>query len=103
MENCKKFLLLPVVAKSSVLNVGESLDLSLKTLPCTGLVLCKNQYFFLLFRIVATFIEIDCLFLCYFLQYYEVLLSSLLDSCYHYLVFMDPVNGYSKVKLKFEI
>ena len=32
--------------------------------------------------------------LCNFLQYNEVLLSSLLDGCYHYLVFMDPVNGY---------
>ena len=38
-------------------------------------------------------------FLCYFLQYDEVLLISLLDGCYHYLVFMDPVNGYSKSKL----
>ena len=37
-------------------------------------------------------------FLCYFLQYDEVLLISLLDGCYHYLVFMNPVNG-SKSKL----
>ena len=28
-----------------------------------------------------------------------LILSSLLDDCYHYLVFMDPVNGYSKSKL----
>ena len=34
-----------------------------------------------------------------FLPYDEVLLSSLLGVCYHYLVFMDPVNGYSKSKL----
>ena len=38
-------------------------------------------------------------FLRYFLQYDEVLLRSLLDGCYDYLVFMDPVNGYSKPKL----
>ena len=38
-------------------------------------------------------------FLGYFLQYDKVLLRSLLDGCYHYLVFMDLVNGYSKPKL----
>ena len=38
-------------------------------------------------------------FLCYFLQYDKVLLRSLLDGCYHYPVFTDPVNGYSKPKL----
>ena len=26
-------------------------------------------------------------------------MSSLLDGCYQYLVFIDPVNGYSKLKL----
>ena len=39
------------------------------------------------------------LFFCYFLQYDEVLLSSFLSGSYHYLVFMDPVHGYSKSKL----
>ena len=36
---------------------------------------------------------------CYFFQYDEVFLISLLDGCYHYLVFMDPVNGCWKSKL----
>ena len=36
--------------------------------------------------------------LCYFLHYDKVFLSSLLDF-YHYLAFMDPINGYSKSKL----
>ena len=67
---------LPVVAKSSILNVAEFLDPSLKTLPCTepSLASCENQYF-LLFRNVPTFI---------FLQYDEVFLISLLDGCYYY-------------------
>ena len=55
------------------------------------MVLCENQSL-LLFQNVATFIESHCVFLCYFLQYDEVLLICLLDDCYHYLVFMDPVN-----------
>ena len=44
-------LLLPIVAKSSILNVAEFLDPSLKTLPCTKTspVSCDNQCFFLLF------------------------------------------------------
>ena len=35
----------------------------------------------------------------FFLWYDEILLSSLLGDCYHYLVFMDLVNGYSKPNL----
>ena len=93
------FLPLPIVAKSSILNVAEFLDPPMKTSPCkkTSPVSCKNQSFFLLFQNVATFIESHC-FLFYFLQYDELILSSLLDGCYHYIVFMDPVNGYSKSK-----
>ena len=94
------FLPLPI-AKSSILNVAEVLDSSLKTSPCTKTtpVSCENQSFFLLFRNVVTFIKSHFVFLCYFLQYDEVFLSSLLDGCYHNIVFMDPVNGYSKSKL----
>ena len=75
------------VAKSSILSMAEFLDLSLKMLPCmkTSPVSCENQSFFLLFQNVASFIKSHCLFLCYFLQYDEVLLISLLDGCYHYL------------------
>ena len=92
------FLPLPVVAKSSLLNVAEFLDSSLKTSPCTKTspVLCENQSFFLLFRNLVTFIKIHFVILYYFLLYLEVLLSNLFDVCYHYLVFMDPVNGCSK-------
>ena len=89
-----KFLPLPVVAKSSILNVAEFLDLPLGTSPYTKTspVSCENQSFFLLFWNVVTFIESHCIFLCFFLQYYEV-------GCYHYFVFMDSVNDFSKSKL----
>ena len=92
---------LSIVAKSSILNVAEFIDPFLKTLPCTktSLVSCKNQSFFLLFWNVATFIKSHCVFLCYFLQYDEVILISLLDGCYHDLVVFNPVNGCSKLKL----
>ena len=68
---------LPIVAKSSILNVAEFLDPSLKTLPCTKTspVSCENQSFFLS-RNVANYIESHCVFLCYFLQYDEVFLSA---------------------------
>ena len=65
----------------------------------TSLVSCENQSFFLLFGNVFIFIKSHFVFLCYFLPYDGVLLSSLLDVCYDYLVFMDPDNGYSKAKL----
>ena len=86
--------------KLNILNVAEFLDPSLKTLPCTKTspVLCEKKSFFL-FRNVANFIESHCVFLSYFLQYDEVFFIDFLDSCYHYLVFMDPVNGCSKSKL----
>ena len=73
---------------SSILNVVEFLDPPLKTSPCTknSAASCENQSFLLLFRNVATFIEYRCVFLYYFLQYYEVFLISLLDVCYHYIL-----------------
>ena len=93
-EALYNFLPLPIHGNRSILNVAEFPDLSLKTLPCmeTSTVLCENLSFFLLFQNVVTFIKS----LYYFLPYDEVLLCSLIDICYHYLVFMDPVNGYSK-------
>ena len=47
------------VAKSSILNVAEFLDLSLKTLPCTkaSQVSYENQSFFSSFPNVAIFIK----------------------------------------------
>ena len=55
---------LPIVAKSSILNVAEFLDPTLKTLSCTKTspVLCENQPFFLLFQHVVTFIKSLLLF-----------------------------------------
>ena len=87
-----KFLPLPIVAKNSILNVAEFLDPPLKTSPRmkTSLVSCETSLFFL-FRNVATFVESHVFLYCF-------LLSSLLDDCCHYLVFTDPVNGYSKSK-----
>ena len=92
---------LPIVTKSSILNIAEFLDSSLKTLPRTKttLVLCEFQSFLLLFQNAATFIKSHQVFLCYFLQNNEVLLISFSDGCYHYLVFMVPVNDCSKSKL----
>ena len=49
--------------------------------------------FFLLFQNVSIFYDAVATL------YDEVFLSSLLDGCYHCLVFMDPVNGYSKSEL----
>ena len=74
------------------LKCGRVLDLSLKTSAYTETspVSCENQSFFLLFRNMVAFIKS----LYYFLLYDEVLFCSLLDICYHCLVFMDPVNGY---------
>ena len=74
----------------------QSLDLSLKTLPCmeTSPISCEIYSFFL-FRNVATFIKS----LYYFVSHDEVILCSLLDICYHYLVFMDSFSGHSKSKL----
>ena len=93
-------LLLPIVAKSSILNIAEFLDSSLRTLLCTKTspVLCEFQSFLLLFRNAANFIESHQVFLCYFLQHDEVFLISLLDGCYHYLVLMVLVNDCSKSK-----
>ena len=96
-----KFLRLTIVAKRSILNVVEILNSSLKTSPCTktSSILCEKQSF-LLFRNVATFIEINFVLLFYFLQYDEVLLSSLLDDCYQYIVFIDRSSQWLfKVKI----
>ena len=106
-ETCKHYCLLVVnptitnCCKELHLKYPEFLDLFLKTLPCikASPVLYENQSFLLLVCNVATFIEGHCVFVCYFLQYDEVLLICLLDGCYHYLVFMDLVNGCSKSKL----
>ena len=82
--------------QSSILNVAEFLDQSLEASPCrkTSSVSCKNQPFFLQFRNAATFIENNCVFLCYFLRYDKAFLISLLDGCDH-TVLMDPANGCS--------
>ena len=89
---------LPIVAKSSILNVTEFLDPSLKTSPCTktSSVSYVNQYFLSLFRNFANFIESQFVFLCYFSQYYEVFFISLLDSCYYYQITCKEVNFIKK-------
>ena len=82
---------LPIVAKTSILNMVEFLGLFLKTSPCMKIspVSFENLLFFLLFQNVATFIESHCVFLCCPLQYDEVFLISLLEGSCHYLIFMD--------------
>ena len=91
---------LPIAAKGSILNMAKILDPSLKTPPCTktSQVSCENQSFFLFSKCGHLYWS-HCVFLCYFLQYDEVSLINLLDGCYHYLVFIIPVNGYSKSKV----
>ena len=53
---------LPIVAKSSTLNVADFLGPSLKVSPWTKTspVSCENESFFLLFRNIAAFIESHC-------------------------------------------
>ena len=99
-EALRKFLSLPIVAKSSILNVAEFVDPPLKTLPYikTSPVSCETSLFSYYFEMWPTLSKV-IVFLCYFLQYDEVFLTSLLDGCYHYLVFINPVNGYSKLQL----
>ena len=60
------FLPLPVVTKTFI--VAEFLDRSLKTLPYTktSRFCVKSSLFFLLFRIMATFIERNCVLLLLF-------------------------------------
>ena len=97
MKPFYNFLPLPIVGKSSILNVAEFPDLSWKTSECTETspVSCENQSFFLLFRNVVAVVKS----LHYFLPYDEELVCSLSDVCFHYFVFIDPVNGYSRSKL----
>ena len=71
---CPLVVYCPIAAKSSILNVAEFLDPSLKMLPCTKAspVLCENQSFFLLFWKVATFIENHCFFLLLFTIWWSI-------------------------------
>ena len=75
---------LPIVAKSSILNVATFLDPSLKASPCTK------------FRVITSLFSYHFKMLP---PLSEVIFTGLLDCCYQYLVFMDPVNGCSKSKL----
>ena len=73
----------PLVVNHTITNSCKELHLKcgrvprsvFETLPCmkSSPVLCQNHSFFLLFWNVATFIERHCVYLCYFLQYDEVL------------------------------
>ena len=57
-------LLLPIVAKSSILNMAEFLDPSLKTLPWkkTTLVLCENQSFCYHFEMLPPLLKVIVFF-----------------------------------------
>ena len=72
-----KFLPIPVVAKNSILNVVEFLDLPLKTSPCmkTSLISWETSLFSY-FEMWLPLTKCGYLFLYYFL------LSRLLDGCY---------------------
>ena len=92
MKAFTTFFCYQLFEKSSILNVAEFLDLSLRDSPCTenSPVLCENQSFFLLFRNVVAFIKS----LYYLLPYDKVRLCSLLLplSCFY-------GSSYSKSKL----
>ena len=87
----------PSVVNFAVTSCCKKFHFKLGRVP--GSASCENESFFILIQNVATFIESHFVFLCYFLQYDEVFLINLLDGCYHYLVFADPINGCSKSKL----
>ena len=72
---------LPIAAKSTILNLTEFLDLSLKTSPCTKTspVWCKNQSFFLFFQNVATLSKVILLFS---VALYSMMKYFWSDSCY---------------------
>ena len=85
-------LILPVM----MVELPQQHAIHMETSPQTKTspVLCENQSFFFISKCFH-----HCVFLCYFLQYDAVFLIRFLDGCYQYIVFMDPVNGYSKSKL----
>ena len=66
--------------------------------PVFFLVHVKTSLFSCYFEMLPPLSKV-IVFFCYFLRYDEVFLISLLNGCYHYLVFMHPVNGCSKSKL----
>ena len=88
------------------LNVAEFLDPFSKMLLCTkaGLVLCENQFFFLLFRNVATIIENYCFFLLLFTIWWSIfdqLFRLLLPlSCFLWIqsVLVQSQNNLYKIK-----
>ena len=89
------FLILPV----TMVELPTIVELHLKCgrvldPPCmkTSPVLCETSLFPYYFEMWPPLSKV-IVFLCY------VLFNSLLEGCYHYLIFMDPVNGYSKSKL----
>ena len=70
-----------------------------------NLAMHENQFGFVwkpvFFSIISKCYQLYRKSMCFsvtFLQYDEVFLISLLDGCYHYLIFMDKANG-SKSKL----
>ena len=82
---CKYYFPWAVSPETSISNVAEFLDLSLKTSPCTKTspVSCEKQSFSLLFWNLATFIEGQCVFLLLLTVWWSILIS-LLEGCYHY-------------------
>ena len=57
----------------------------------------KPVFFLIISKCCHVYRESSCFSLLFFTVWW--FLISLLDGCYHYFVFMDPVNGYSKSEL----
>ena len=91
---------LPVVAKSSILNVAEFLDLSLKTSPCTKTspARVKTSLFSYYFEMLLPLSKV-IVFFYYFLQYNE----SVFDQPFRQLLPLPCFHGSSQWLLKFKI
>ena len=69
--------------------------------PCmkTSLISYENQLFFVISKCCHFYWKSLCFSLLLFTIWWSIFLISFLHICYHYFVFIDPVNGCSKSKL----
>ena len=99
---CKYYC--PMVVKRTITSCCKEFHLKYSRVPRSvfenvAMVLCEKPVFFL---IISKCCHLYRKSLCFSLLLFTVWSSisdQLLDVCYHYLVFMDPVNGCSKPKL----
>ena len=101
---CKHYY--PLVVNPTITNCHKNFHLKCHRVPRSifeNIAMHKNQcgsvqkpvVFLIIFKILAPLSKV-IVFLCTF---HNMMKISLLGGCDHYLVFMDPVNGCSKLKL----